>query len=541
MNRRIWTLLIVVALVVLMCVACQKEGVTIICGNCATRLPDSSQYCSGCGAKLFSNDESTAATIPTQMVVPSVTDPVNTDPIATGTVETEPIAETTGTVPSEPVITETDPVKPTEHPVIETTPTDPVHTHLWIAATCTEPQMCKICGLTSGSPEHLYANGVCTRCGVLKPSEGLLFGYVGEDVYLLSVGECTDANVVVPSTYNGEPVVGISSNAFVCCENLLSIMIPESVIAIGDNAFLGCSNLKSVTFEANSQLINIGECAFSICRSLTSIIIPNSVVSIKPSAFSDCTELEEVIFEKDSSLFLICRGTFSGCSSLKSITIPESVNNIDYGAFRCCSGLTTIIIPENVTSIGDEAFFLCTNLKNISFLGTKADWKSISFGNMWAYDIATMEVNCIDGFIGIYGNEIYPTEPPSTEPKPTNPKPTEPTDPTEPEYPGVAIISGTESFTDTTIEGDVYITSTGVVTFKNVTVTGNVYCYGKLTVSGGSAQNLYAYYWDLGGIQSSCNAWDGLHGLVKGAFKTCGSVVIKDNALDYAFATWGKR
>jgi hypothetical protein len=105
----------------------------------------------------------------------------------------------------------------------------------------------------------------------------------------------------------------------------------------------------------------------------------------------------------------------------------------------------------------------------------------------------------------------------------------------------VLIISNTQTISNQTINTDVYITSTGVATFKNVTVNGNVYCYGKLTVSGGSANNLYAYYWDLGGIVSSCDAWEGTHGLVKGAFSSCGNVIIKDNALDYAFNKWGKK
>ena len=86
-----------------------------------------------------------------------------------------------------------------------------------------------------------------------------------------------------------------------------------------------------------------------------------------------------------------------------------------------------------------------------------------------------------------------------------------------------------------------YITSTGIATFNNITVNGNVYCYGKLIVSGGSANNLYAYYWDLGGITASCDAWDGTHGLVKGSFSTCGDVTTEDNALDYAFNKWGKQ
>lgn len=128
------------------------------------------------------------------------------------------------------------------------------------------------------------------------------------------------------------------------------------------------------------------------------------------------------------------------------------------------------------------------------------------------------------------------TKPPTT----TTTKPSTATT-TTPNYSDVRLVTGSETLSNITINTDVYITSSGRATFNNVTVNGNVYCYGQLTVSGGSANNLYAYYWDLGGITSSCNAWDGTHGLVEGGFKSCGSVVIEDTALDYAFNKWGKR
>ena len=150
------------------------------------------------------------------------------------------------------------------------------------------------------------------------------------------------------------------------------------------------------------------------------------------------------------------------------------------------------------------------------------------------------------------------TEPPATEPPATEPPATEtpatepPTEPPATETPvtepparepasDVLIISDTRTISNQTIDTDVYITSAGVVTFDNVTVNGNVYCYGKLIVSGGSAKNIYAYYWDFGVIKASCDAWDGTHGLVKGAFSTQGDVTIEDDALDYAFNKWGKQ
>ena len=38
----------------------------------------------------------------------------------------------------------------------------------------------------------------------------------------------------------------------------------------------------------------------------------------------------------------------------------------------------------------------------------------------------------------------------------------------------------------------------------------------------------------------SCSAYDGVHGKISGGIK-CNTLTIADEALDYAFGTWGKR
>ena len=128
------------------------------------------------------------------------------------------------------------------------------------------------------------------------------------------------------------------------------------------------------------------------------------------------------------------------------------------------------------------------------------------------------------------------TEPPSTEPPVTEPPTTEPPVSEPPVSSGDKIITGSESISNTTITGDVYITSTGVATFSNVTVNGNIYCYGQLKCSGCTANNVYAYAY---GSMLSCGAFDGMHGKISGGL-SCNNMVIRDDALNYAFAMWGK-
>lgn len=110
-------------------------------------------------------------------------------------------------------------------------------------------------------------------------------------------------------------------------------------------------------------------------------------------------------------------------------------------------------------------------------------------------------------------------------------------DPSIPIYTDVVIIKDTQTLSDQTIDKDVYITSTGNATFENVTVNGNVYCYGQLTMSGCKAIGIYAYKY---GSMFSCAAFDGTHGKVSGGVK-CDTLYIKDDALDHAFNKWGKK
>ena len=120
--------------------------------------------------------------------------------------------------------------------------------------------------------------------------------------------------------------------AFLECNSLLSVTIPDSVTSIGDRAFDCCDSLLSITIP--DSVTSIGYGAFRSCESLQSVTIPDSVTSIGDNAFEDC-------------------------SSLQSVTIPDSVTSIGDEAFSGCSSLQSVTIPDSVTSIGDSAFGCC--------------------------------------------------------------------------------------------------------------------------------------------------------------------------------------
>ncbi|WP_134355153.1 leucine-rich repeat domain-containing protein, partial [Flavobacterium psychrophilum] len=95
-------------------------------------------------------------------------------------------------------------------------------------------------------------------------------------------------------TYNSKNyiVTAIGQSAFLHCNNLTSVTIPNSVTTIGDYVFGGCSGLTSVTIP--NSVTTIGDGSFARCSGLTSVTIPNSVTTIRENAFHSCPSLTTI-------------------------------------------------------------------------------------------------------------------------------------------------------------------------------------------------------------------------------------------------------
>ena len=99
-------------------------------------------------------------------------------------------------------------------------------------------------------------------------------------------------------------------------------------------------------------------------------------------------------------------------------------------------------------------------------------------------------------------------DPDYIEAEPIVPTPTEPEEDTK-----VLLINDQQTISDQTVNCDVYITATGIVTFNNVIIKGDIYCHGRLIANGCTANDVYAYAY---GSMFRCDAFDGTHGLITG-------------------------
>ena len=191
-------------------------------------------------------------------------------------------------------------------------------------------------------------------------------------------------NIILPNSIT--TIGGVSFND---CDNIEVITIPESVTTIGSDywhgggqTFRGCDNLrefrgKFATEDGRCLIIDNVLTCFA-AAGLTEYVIPHSVTTIGNHAFKDCIKLESITIP--DSVTTIGRFAFGYCNSLINLTIPDSVTTIEVCAFYDCGSLTSVTIGDSVTTIGEGAFYNCSSLNAVHITDLSA-WCRIDFTN----------------------------------------------------------------------------------------------------------------------------------------------------------------
>jgi hypothetical protein len=251
----------------------------------------------------------------------------------------------------------------------------------------------------------IYSQGLIKDSGIVEPENpahwtfnpatGVLSKYIGPNIDTL----------IVPNYINGVKVNSIvntyATKGLTYGKNIYHIQDSSGITSIGDYAFLHCDNIQSVILP--NTVTSIGRSAFeasgSIQGNLTNINLPNSLTSIGQEAFCYCGKLTSIIIPR--GVTRIEQDTFTMCFDLASVTIPDTVTSIGYCAFCDCTGLTTLTIPKSVTEITYNALSGCNNLTQITVNRIE---NSIEGAPWWA-DNATMVWN--PPVITDYDNPAY--------------------------------------------------------------------------------------------------------------------------------------
>lgn len=184
------------------------------------------------------------------------------------------------------------------------------------------------------------------------------------------------SDLVIPPVIDGKNVTAIGHGAFIGCENLTEVKIPQTVTNIEDVAFMDCSNLKTVTIP--DSVTSIGQGAFESCG-IISLTIPANVSHIGSGAFSRNKAMESITVSSKNKVYdsrnncnaVVETATNTLVESCKKTVIPNTVVTIGYLAFYGCS-MSEVTIPAGVKNIADSAFYGGL-LKRVTISGSVTD------------------------------------------------------------------------------------------------------------------------------------------------------------------------
>lgn len=164
----------------------------------------------------------------------------------------------------------------------------------------------------------------------------------------------------ITGSYTVKPgTLSIASSAF-CCENLESIIIPETVEICGS---LSCPNLNDIQLPNRTKVIYIEKQALSNTKYYKdssnwkngALYIGEHLIEAGDSISGDYIVADGTITISDNA--------FNDELNISSVRIPDSVLAIGDSAFAWCQNIKTVNIGSGVTEIGKDAFSFCRNIE----------------------------------------------------------------------------------------------------------------------------------------------------------------------------------
>jgi hypothetical protein len=141
-------------------------------------------------------------------------------------------------------------------------------------------------------------------------------------------------------------------------------IVPDTVIAIELDAFVSCEKLTRIFLPQETIFINC-PLTFAGCKRLTDIIVNKN--NLKYSS------IDGVLFNKEKNELL----NYPQGKKNKDYIVQEGIYRIEDLAFFGCKRLVSITLPKSLKGIGNCAFDYCFNLKTIKLSRkTKTTYKT---------------------------------------------------------------------------------------------------------------------------------------------------------------------
>ncbi len=188
-------------------------------------------------------------------------------------------------------------------------------------------------------------------------------------------------------------------------EAIQKVKLSNGITALGNWLFAACRNLENIVLPRNLE--RIGDLTFNR-TAIKSIEFPTSLTTIGVGAFT-ASKLENVYIPATVKNF--GRYAFFHCESLKSVNIQcEKTGSV---AFSGCISLTSVTIGTGCKYIADSSFVYCDNLREITYIGTLAQWAEVGKGHLWdghggVSESVLERIQCTDGFMEYdYENSVW--------------------------------------------------------------------------------------------------------------------------------------
>lgn len=170
-------------------------------------------------------------------------------------------------------------------------------------------------------------------------------------------------------------VIAILSGAFRYAQ-VSNIYIPSSVSYLGDNIFPATTlynvDANNTAYGSTSQGALYNKQSKTLLQVPVSIkgefIVPDGITTIGYEAFYECNQITSVQLSND--ITTIEDRAFYYCSSINSVIIGDGVTAIGDSAFKNCYALTNLTLGKNVVRIGADTFNGCSGLSAVSIPAT---------------------------------------------------------------------------------------------------------------------------------------------------------------------------
>lgn len=142
-----------------------------------------------------------------------------------------------------------------------------------------------------------------------------------------------------------------------------NIHLPEDLKQIGTMAFAR-SGLKDIVIPNKTKRLR--EYAFLDCEELTEVVLPDSITKIPSGIFEKCYSLKTV---NASNVDTACDYAFYGCKNLETFDFSK-LQSLDFMAFAY-TGIRKAVFSDKFSELGVSAFYSCKNLQTVDMKNCK--------------------------------------------------------------------------------------------------------------------------------------------------------------------------